>query len=115
MVFLNSGLVFKGTHFALFLSLSMYNKLKKNCFVAYFPYPCVGFFGMDIRSCIINSRLGWSMGFSRIPMKSFSLRGNCKFYVVLFSFFFLLSECHLVLLSVAISGPRNILASVVLS
>lgn len=48
-------------------------------------------------------------------MKSFSLRGNCKFYVVLFSFFFLLSECHLVLLSVAISGPRNILASVVLS
>lgn len=28
-MFLNSGLVFKGTHFALFLSLSMYNKLKK--------------------------------------------------------------------------------------
>lgn len=40
MVFLNSGLVFKGTHFALFLSLSMYNKLKKNCFVAYFLSMC---------------------------------------------------------------------------
>lgn len=79
MVFLNSGLVSRGIPlcFLVFLNVLLLIPI----------YPCVGFFGMDIRSCIINLRLGWSMGFSKILMKSFSLRGNCKFSLFFFSLF----------------------------